>query len=103
MVKALSSQDLTDDRLIFLFVSSLEPHLGVLDDAAGVQNVCRSTVGVLPAQIGIVAVENGISDSQLLRCFPGLLRVRKHRDREDQKTILGITLMEFLEMDHLLT
>jgi len=99
----LFAQNLLDQLFVCNRVATFEPYLGVPDDAAGVQNVGRSPVGILPAEIGTMAVENRICNSQFLGCLPGLVRVGKHRNREHQQAIFCVAVVEFLEMDHLPT
>lgn len=58
-----SAQNLFNNLFVLPFVACLKPHLGVLDDASGVQNVCGSAVGILLAQIGTMAVEDWVGHS----------------------------------------
>jgi hypothetical protein len=99
---SLHLQDFTNHLLILLLVALLETHLGVSNDAAGVQNERRSAKGVLLAQVGFMALKHGEGDLQFAVETLCRLRVRMHVDHEYQQPLLAETLMEFLEMNYLL-
>lgn len=98
--------DSVEDRLQHGFVRALVPglksHLGVTDDAHGVDDVGRSAIGESSAELRAVTVEYRVRDPGLSAELARLVAIALHRDRENEDAGTGVLLMEPLEMDHLL-
>jgi hypothetical protein len=97
-----SAEHLLDYLLIFFFVTLLETHLRVSNDAAGVGDVRRSAVGIALSHRRTSSLENGISNSHILVHLAGCLRVIVHGDHINEQAIFAESLVKLLEMDHLL-
>lgn len=98
----LRGEQLSDDRLVTLLVPRLEAELRVSDDAAGVNDVGGSPVGVALAEVGAVSEKHRVGYTEPLCHALCGLRVRRHRDGEHEKPAFCVLLVKSLEMDHLL-
>lgn len=98
--------DSADDRpqhgFVRALVSGLESHLGVTDDAHGVDDVGRSAIGESSAEFRAMTVEYRVRDPGSSTEFPRLVAIVLHRNREYEDAGAGVLLMKPLEMDHLL-
>jgi hypothetical protein len=100
---SLCFQDVPDDLLVLLFVALFEADLRVPNDAPGVNDVRRSAKGVSFAQVRTVSEEDGVRDSELLVEFQQFPSVGQHGNHEHLQAVFAVTLVELLEMNHLLS
>ena len=96
------SEYLLDNGFVSLLVARLESDLRVSDDAPGVSDISRSPVRIALPQLRIRTPKDRISHSESARELASRVPIRVDCNGIDEQACVCISLVESLEMHHLL-
>lgn len=102
MRHGLESEHLFDDGFVSLLVACLESDLRVSDDAPGVSDVSWSPVRIVLGQLRVRSPKDRISKSESAGELASRFTIRVDRNGINEEARVCISLVESLEMHHLL-